>query len=158
MFNALRQNFSNARVLAELCKAAESEARRDGQTAPGAEHFVLAALSLPDGRARRVWSEFAATEEQLREAIAEQYKKPLQTLGLAVSVESTPLARRSKARLYRAAPSGQGLVQTLSDDRRPLTSDRVLVAALERSHGVFPRALKLMGLDLHELRAALQSV
>lgn len=156
MFGFVRRKLDAARTLAALCDAAEGEARRDGQAEPGAEHFVLAALSLPDGRAARAFERLGATDAQLREAIARQYQMPLQALGIDVSLPPASLAETDSARLYRAAPSGQMLIRALARDRTShLTSDRVLLAAAEQSHGVFPRALAFMGLHPAQLRSAI---
>lgn len=155
MFSFVRRKIAAARTLATLCDAAEREARHDGQAEPGAEHFVLAALSLPDGRAARAFERLGATDAQLREAIAHQYHKPLQALGIDVSLPSEPLAETGKDSLYRARLSGQLLIRALARDRSiALTSDRVLLAATEQSHGVFPRALAVMGLSPAQLRSA----
>lgn len=155
MFGFVRSKFAAARTLATLCDAAEGEARRDGQVKPGAEHFVLAALSLPDRRASRALERLGVTDAQLREAIARQYQNPLQALGIDVTVLSEPLAGTDTANLYQAAPSGQTLIRALArEGSSPLTSDQVLLAAAGQAHGVFPRALAVMGLTLAQLRSA----
>lgn len=155
MFGFVRRKLASARTLAALCNAAESEACLDGQAEPGAEHFVLAALSLPDGRAIRAFKRLGTTDAELRQAIALQYHEPLLALGIDPALASEPLAKAKGAGLYRAAPSGRTLMRALARDRdSPLTSDRVLLAAIEQSHGVFPRALALLGLDPAQLRVA----
>ena len=155
MFNLLRQKMSAAAVLSELLQAAETEARQDGQSQPGAEHLVLAALSLPDGEAVRALMSLDLTGDDVRGAIARQYDEPLKSLGIERSLDTQPLGPVSKASLYRAAPSGQALIQALAKDcRSPLTSARVLLAAAEQSHGVLPRALKLLGVDIARFREA----
>lgn len=155
MFNFIRRKLSAAITLAALCKAAEAEARRDGQSEPGAEHFVLAALSLPDGRASRAFQALGATEAMLREAIVRQYQEPLHALGMDVELASHPLGEGNRARLYRAAPSGQALIQALGrSGSESLTSTQVLVAAAKQSEGVLPRALVIMGLSPDQLRMA----
>lgn len=155
MLSVLRRKFAAAGVLSALFQAAEAEARRDGQTEPGAEHFVLAALFMPDGGAARVFEQVGATAGQLRQAIARQYQTPLETLGVQVALASEPLPAPKKPELYRAAPSGQALIRALTHDRdQPLTSARVLAAAAEQTHGVLARALEVMGLDRERLRAA----
>jgi len=158
MFDFFRRKLASAAALAALCEAAEAEARRDGQAEPGAEHFVLAALSLPDGKARRAFEAVGATGEALRSAVARQYQEPLEALGLNADAPPAPLDGEPQG-AYRAAPSGRALVQALAADRRaPLTSARVLAAATDQRHGVFARALKLMGIDPERLRAAALAV
>jgi len=154
MFSFIRRRFTAARTLAALCQAAEAEARRDGQAEPGVEHFVLAALSLPDGKALQVFEALGATDALLRQAIAYQYQAPLHALGIDRGLASQSLGEAGKSRLYRAAPSGQALIQALGRERgQVLTSDKVLVAATEQSEGVLPRALAAMGFSLDQLRA-----
>lgn len=155
MFSFVRHKLNAARTLTSLCEAAEVEARREGQAQPGAEHFVLAALSLPDGKAARVFEALGLTDALLREAIARQYREPLHALGISGGTVSEPLAEANESNLYRAAPSGQALVQALGrGHKKALTSELVLVAAAEQSEGVFPRALAVLGLDPGQLRTA----
>lgn len=155
MFNFVHHKLAAARTLTSLCEAAEAEARREGQAEPGAEHFVLAALSLPDGKAARVFEALGLTDAMLREAIARQYRDPLHALGISGGPASEPLAEVTENSLYRAAPSGQALVQALGRGRhKALTSDLVLVTAAEQSEGVLPRALAVVGLDPARLRTA----
>tara|TARA_R110000850_G_scaffold29276_1_gene80894 strand:- start:2115 stop:2342 length:228 start_codon:yes stop_codon:yes gene_type:complete len=49
MFQALKTKFKNVTTLKFLCERAEIHALQDQQREPGAEHFLLAALDLPDG-------------------------------------------------------------------------------------------------------------
>lgn len=155
MFSYVRHKLTAARTLTSLCEAAEAEARREGQAEPGAEHFVLAALSLPDGKAARVFEALGITDALLREAITRQYQGPLHALGISRGPASEPLPGVTEGSLYRAAPSGQALVQALGRARqKALTSDLVLVAATEQSEGVLPRALAMVGLEPAQLRTA----
>jgi hypothetical protein len=49
MFEAIRQRFRDIRNINSLCMQAQKLANADGQKEPGAEHFVLSSLALPDG-------------------------------------------------------------------------------------------------------------
>jgi ATP-dependent Clp protease ATP-binding subunit ClpA len=159
MLGFVRNKVVAVRTLAALCEAAEAEARREGKGQPGAEHFVLAALSSPDGRAARALATLGASEVQLRQAISRQYSEPLQALGLLAVTAPEPLSETPHPGVYQAAPSGRALIQALSRDRSaPLTSERVLIAAAELSEGVFPRALALLGLQPAQLRTAAQNL
>ena len=158
MFGFLHRKISAARTLAALCQAAEAEARRDGQAEPGTEHFVLAALSMPDGQAARVFSSLGLTDADLRGAIARQYQGPLLALGLKTPVAVAPLPAAHKAGVYRAAPSGQALVQALASNcRASLASHHVLAAAAEQRERVFARPLAVMGVQPDQLRRAVLS-
>lgn len=155
MFGFFRRRLKAAGTLADLCAAAEAEARREGASEPGAEHLVLAALGLPDGGAARAFERLGVTADHLREAIARQYQEPLEALGLDVALTPEPLVDVGKPRLYRAAPSGQALIQALAEDRSAqLTSARVLAVAADQPHGVLGRALKLMEIEPARLKEA----
>lgn len=159
VFGVIQQKVSAARTLSALCRGAEAEARQDGQPEPGAEHFVLAAFSLPDGSAERVFNALGASEAELRTAIARQYAQPLRALGLQTSIIAEPLAEAHGVGPFQAAPSARALVQALAArSRKPLTGARVLEVAAEQSEGVFARAMAVMGLDLDRLRKAAEAV
>lgn len=154
LFAGLRRRFNDARTLARLCKAAEREARAAGQTEPGAEHFLLAALALPDGSARRAFEKLGIAPAQVRDAIERQYAA---ALGGADLEPGAPLPGDG-AGAYRAAASGQELMQALA--RRPdreggLSGSDVLRAIAAMRHGVAARALRELGLDVRVICAAI---
>lgn len=154
LFAGLRRRFNDARTLALLCKAAEREARAAGQTEPGAEHFLLAALELPDGSARCAFERLGVTPAQLRGAIERQYAA---ALGGADFEAGAPLADDGTG-AYRAAASGQELVQALA--RRPdreggLRGSDVLRAIAAMRHGVAARTLRALDLDERAICAAI---
>lgn len=161
MFRRLKQRMADAATLAALCRSAEAHARQDAQPEPGAEHFLLAALDLPEGSARRAFARVGADPDAVKPAIALQYDEALHRIGLdPVGLASTPEPLVAPATgLYSAAPSGRELVQGLAkghriDRRGPLLGAHVVEAVAATPHGVAARALRVMGVDMEMLRLA----
>lgn len=160
MFHRLKQRLGDIAVIRALCLNAEGHARRDGQREPGAEHFLLAALDLPDGTARRAFARVGADPGGLEAAIAAQYAGALSGLGvdLNVSPEPEPVEPVPPSP-YRAAPSGQDVMQALAAHRRlgdssPLVGAHVVMVVASMPHGVAARTLRTMGVDREALRQA----
>ena len=82
MFQRIRDHFQSLSTLKQLCTGAENHARTQGHSAPGAEHFLLAALDLPDGSARRAFERLGQDPGAVPAAIEQQYRDALQGLGL----------------------------------------------------------------------------
>lgn len=158
MFAALQRRLKDMGTLKSLCLQAEAHALADQQRQPGAEHFLLAALDLPDGVAGRAFARLHADPAGLQRAITQQYAEALASIGVdqvhADSVE--PPARPT--RLYDAAASGQAVLKALAareqGDRTPLLSGHVVAVVAEMQQGVAPRALRAMGVDPAALRSA----
>jgi ATP-dependent Clp protease ATP-binding subunit ClpA len=159
MFQRLKQRIGDMGVIQTLCLQAENHARRDGQSEPGAEHFLLAALDLPDGTARRAFERVGADHAGLEAAIAAQYAKALGVLGLDVGAEPEAEALEPPHGVYRAAPSGRDVMQALAAHRRfgdasSLVGAHVVAEVASMPHGVAARALREMGIDREALRQA----
>lgn len=162
MFRQLKHRFLSMRTLSQLCTQAEVHARASGQAAPGAEHFLLAAIDLPDGSARRAFESIGADPAAVRSAIEQQYRNALQGLGLGNAALPQAAALEPHAPgLYRAQPSGQELVQALARTRKdqggPLLGAHVVLAVTAMSQGVAARTLRAMGIDAAQLAAAAQA-
>ena len=162
MFRQLKHRFLSMRTLSQLCTQAEVHARASGQAAPGAEHFLLAAIDLPDGSARRAFESIGADPAAVRSAIEQQYRNVLQGLGLGNAALPQAAALEPHAPgLYRAQPSGQELVQALARTRKdqggPLLGAHVVLAVAAMSQGVAARTLRAMGIDAARLAAAAQA-
>lgn len=162
MFRQLKHRFLSMRTLSQLCTQAEVHARASGQAAPGAEHFLLAAIDLPDGSARRAFESIGADPAAVRSAIEQQYRNALQGLGLGNAALPQAAALEPHAPgLYRAQPSGQELVQALARTRKdqggPLLGAHVVLAVAAMSQGVAARTLRAMGIDAARLAAAAQA-
>jgi ATP-dependent Clp protease ATP-binding subunit ClpA len=162
MLQKLRQRVIDVRTISALCQAAEGRANADGQREPGAEHFLLAALELPDGSARRAFERLRADPTRLREAIEQQYVQALRHVGIDASGldgcdDDAPSFETP--RLYRAAPSGQAIVQGLQALRdqvphKPLLGAHVVALVADMERGVAARALRVMGVERGSLSAA----
>lgn len=161
MFRQLRQRLQSMRTLSRLCTGAEAHARARGQAAPGAEHFLLAAIDLPDGSARRALESVGADPAAVRDAIEQQYRNALQGVGLDVSLPQAPALPPPAPGLYRAQPSGQEVMQALARSRKdqggPLRGAHVVAAVAAMPQGVAARTLRAMGIDAGQLVAAAQA-
>lgn len=160
MFNRIKARFESMGTIRTLCEQAEQHARRDQQREPGAEHFVLAALDLPDGTARRAFEAIGADAAGFRPAIERQYGEALRLVGLdpAVSPHAAELEPLPSQRaVFDAAPSGQAVMQRLAEGRKehnPLVGAHVVSIVAGMPHGVAARALRIMGVDTKTLQDA----
>jgi len=168
VFNTIKQRFRDMRTIKTLCFGAEKLANTHGQKEPGAEHFVLAALELPDGTARKAFERIHADPNSFRNAIAQQYEDALQNIGIAlphdvtITDETTPVPTDTGP--YKTQPSAQALMQTLTreimvkeqkaDSTAPLLGAHVILAATTAQYGVAVRAFRAMGVDPTKLAEA----
>lgn len=158
MFEGLQRRIADMRTLSALCRGAERHANADGQKEPGAEHFVLAALELPDGSADKALQRLGTDPSRFREAISQQYRDALEAVGLGGALPaSAPVAPSTG--VYRTGASAQTLVQRLaewprSSPRERLSGAHVLAVAATADQGVAARAFRSMGVDLDALRTA----
>jgi hypothetical protein len=166
MFRRLRQRIRDIRTISALFRAAERHANADGQREPGSEHFVLAALELPDGTARRAFERLHADPDGFRAAIDRQYEEALRNIGIelpaSASPAGSPTAIPPGRGLYKAKASVQTLMQALARRLRakpgdPLLGAHLIVAALAAQYGVTVRALHSMGVEPEALAAAAQA-
>lgn len=160
MLKGLKAKLDDMATIRRLCERAEAHALRDQQREPGAEHFLLAALDLPDGTARLAFARAGADADALPAAIERQYADALGAIGLAADAlpDSAP---PEPTRLYRAAASGQQLMQDLAEsreDRGPLLGAHVVAAVAGLSQGVAARALRALGVDPVALKSAADEI
>src|SRR5918992_3618396 len=110
MFSGIKTRLSNVRPIKTLCESAENYALKDQQRQAGAEHFLLAAIDLPDNTARLAFREVGADAAAFRDAISAQYGEALRSVGVdageQISEGLTPEPLQGTAGLYDAAPSG----------------------------------------------------
>lgn len=163
MFQRIIQKFRDMATIKALCEQAEAHARRSGHTEPGAEHFVLAALDLPDGTARRAFAQVGANSIDFANAILRQQADALQAVG--IHAEPGLLAPDEAAptqpipRLYASQPSARRLFELLTavqqrHPRHPLAGAHVLLAATQMQQGVVARSLRAMGVSAEALACA----
>jgi ATP-dependent Clp protease ATP-binding subunit ClpA len=168
MFQTIQRRLQDVRTLAALCTRAEELARQEGCPQPASEHFVLAALALPDQTAARAFARLGLTESRFREALAAQRCDALASVGVTaaatVASDQPPAPVPPKPGAYQAAPSGQSLVQRLAETRtaragRCLLGADVLLAAAQENHTFSSRAFRKLGIASSQLaEAARQSI
>ena len=163
MFDKIKQRFRDMRTISALCLGAEKHANADGQKEPGAEHFVLAALELPDGTARKALERLHVNPNNYRAAIAQQYEEALKSVGITLppggATRDDTLAVPCGKGIYQAQASAQALMQRLAkqhqaDTDTPLLGAHVLQAIAAAQYGVAVRALRAAGADLALLAEA----
>jgi len=158
MFKRLTRAFNDMRTIKALCLGAERHANAEGQQEVGLEHFVLAAIDLPDGTARKAFESVNADPDGFRSAITLQYQQALDSVGIGNDAESpAPVPAGSGA--YRSRPQvGPMLEQLANRERRdvaePLLGAHVIAAIAATEHGTAARALKAMGIDRQALASA----
>lgn len=161
MFSKIRQRFRDMKTIAALCTAAEKHVNAGGQREPGAEHFVLAALDLPDGTARRAFERAGGNPDAFRDAIEQQYRDALCSAGIDSAsgagfdnVSPVP----ASTGIYQPKASAQALMQMMAEIQRdssaPLLGAHVIVAATKPAYGTVIRALRAMEVDVAALAGA----
>lgn len=166
MLKKLTQTFRDMGTIKTLCEAAERIANEEHQAKPGAEHFVLAALELPDGSAARVFAKLGISSDGFRDALRETHRAALRVVGvgadaIAGSEQDVPPLPRPQE-LYDAAPSGEAVLKGLAALRTrgvsgPLLGVHVLEVVSAMQHGTTARAFSLLGRDPAAVMAAIQS-
>jgi len=166
VFDRLKQNFRDMGTIKALCEAAERIANAEQQKAPSAEHFVLAALELPDGSAARVFRKLGVSAEIFQEALRELHRAALSAAGVSKeqilgSERSVPPLPQS-GDIYRAAPSGQAVLKGLVALRKrgvtgPLIGVHVLEVVAAMQNGPTAWAFNLLGRDPATVLAAIES-
>lgn len=163
MLQTIKHMLNDVRVINALSLEAERQARLVSQEHPGAEHYLLAALTLEDGSARRAFARVKANPAQLRAAIAAQHQAALAKAGIEVAPPAgqvdeaalhTPLPT-----LFDAAASGKAVVQALPKLRRAhgpvrLQGAHVILAVTAMPNSSAARSLTHMGVQLSALAAA----
>lgn len=164
MFAKFKQRWKDTRTIMALSLTAERHALQEGQRHPGAEHYLLAALDLPDGSARRVFERVGADPEAYRVALVNRHTVALNAMGIAVDTAAGPASNEAvpaPSALFDAQPSGQALMQSLPELQRrlpaPLCGAHVLLAASDMVHSAAARSLKAIGIDLESMRRAAEA-
>ena len=166
-FKRFTQRVQDMRTLNKLCLAAEDEAAKMNELPPGAEHYVLAAVKMPDGTAREAFRQLGANPDEFRQAIENQYNDALRDVGIEpppLETEQTEAeARAPKPALYKAKPDVSTLFKNMkahtdAHPDAPLCGAIVLLGVARFEHGVTTRALKAMGISQEKLTAAAMGV
>jgi ATP-dependent Clp protease ATP-binding subunit ClpA len=153
MFKRIKLRFRDIKTIGKLIPGADKQANILGEEKPGAEHFLLSALDLGDGTAKRVFDKVGIDPKKFRDAIKTQYDEALRSVGIsqkALEIDHEPI--ESDRVLYDSQPSGQNLMKSLyalkkRDKELPLLGAHVIIVAAAIEHGVVTRALKVLGVD-----------
>lgn len=145
------------KTIGKLISGADEQAHIAGKQEPGAEHFVLSALSLEDGTAKRVFQKIGVDADRFRNAINQQYSDALRTIGIsnvAYDMDQEPVEQNTM--LHTSQPSGQALMKSLyaiksQDKDRPLLGAHVIRVAAELERGIVARAFSVMDIDRGQL-------
>jgi hypothetical protein len=158
MLQRLKQRIADMRTIKILCEGAERHAQAMGEPEPGPEHFLLAALDLPDGLARLAFERAGADPSRLGAGIAAVHGAALATVGAdpALAAGASPVPPRQGP--YQAKGSMEAVMRTLADWPRAagemLTGAHVVAAVAASGHGTAARSLKAIGTDAAALAAA----
>lgn len=153
MFKRLLLRFQDMKTIGKLIPGADEQANLMGEEKPGAEHFVLSALTLEDCTAKRVFDKFGIDSKKFQDAIKSQYSEALSSIGVSgQATEVEPESIETDRIIHESQPSGQDLMKSLyalkkEDKERPLLGAHVIIAAASIEHGVVPRAFKVLGVD-----------
>ncbi len=158
----VKQKGRDMKTISQLCLGAEAHANGNGEEQPGAEHFLLAALDLPDGTAKKVFERLGIDPEKINEAISQQHIDALSNVGIDVEALDINMGKaeavKPNAGLYKTTPSGQALMQKLHEMNakraNPLMGLHVIEVIATMEQGIAPRALAAMGIDREALKAA----
>ena len=153
MFKRILLRFRDMRTVTTLIDGADKQASLLGEDKPGAEHFVLSALKLEDGTAKRTFERLGVDSIKFQHAVKQQYSEALDSIGIKHTtidfepdpIESTKLFQESQA-------SGQDLMKKLfalkqQDKQHPLLGAHVLCVAANMEYGVTSRAFRVMEID-----------
>ena len=162
MFKRIKLRLRDIRTISKLIPGADEEAHLMGEDEPGAEHFLLSALKLPDGTARRVFERVGVDPKQFQAAIKKQYSDALKAIGIdAKIIEDAAEPVTSNRVLHNSKPSGQAVMKALyalksHDKDRPLLGAHVVEVIARMEYGVAARALKAMGIEQHLILSAVK--
>lgn len=161
MFRKLRARAAAVKAISALLTQSEEIARRRGAERPAAEHLALAALQLPDGTAARALERVGSSAAEFEAALDAQETEDLERIGVQVDdarIRSELPPPSEPGGVYRSEPSARELFLAAGDDARrgggSLVGAHVLRAAAALEHGPTARALRRMGIDTTDLRAA----
>ena len=163
LFRRLKLRFKDMATISKLCQVAETYARKRGEGTPAEEHFLLSALDLPDGTARRVFERAGVSPDQLEKAIDQQHSEALSNIGVdvsKVSIDDTKVdSTVSPGVPFQSKPSAQSLMKDLAEMRRsdkdiPLLGLHIVEVLSYKELGVVARTMKLMGVSQSSLKEA----
>jgi len=156
-----RRPLADIKTMNALFPAAEREAIAMGESEPGPEHLILAALDLPDGSAARAFLRIGADPLGFEKAVASQHEQALRSVGIAAPDEdlsdSIPVSIKRRG-LFRSKGSAQQVfgrvVKLVRKERSQLYGAYIVMVASEMEAGTVVGALGHMGVEPLALAAA----
>lgn len=161
----VRLRIKDVGTISALCQGAETHARQNGEEKPGAEHFLLAAIDLDDGTAKRIFQKFGVNSNAINNAIKKQYADALINVGIDPSAFNSgnpdTEVNPPQHRLYQGKPSVQSMMQELAALRRkdkdtPLLGAHVLQVLASHEVDVVARTLNVLNISKKDLLSAIQ--
>ena len=137
----LKNPFRDMRTIRMHLDGAEAEANRAGESTPGAEHLLLAALDFLDGTARWAFERVGADPSTLRQAIEERHVEALRAVGIDADagVEGAVSVAPPAKGVYRSSGSAQSAFlaagKLARETRSQLVGAHVLLAIADMEHG-----------------------
>ena len=154
----LRDRVRDVRMIKNLLRGAEEEARRAGDALPGPEHLLLSAIALDDGSARRAFQRVGADAGALRDAIARQHDDALRSVGIEPPDLEDAAPGDAPKGAFRSTAPARTAFRAASDMARSggggLLGAHVVAAVADLEHGTAARSLAAMGVDREALAAA----
>ena len=153
MFKRIKLRIKDMKTISKLISGADEQAHINGEEEPGAEHYLLSALKLPEGSARRVFERVGADPDKFHDAIGQQYSDALKSIGIdSESIENDSEPVDPERMFHNSKPSGQAVMKALyalkkTDKDKPLLGAHVVKVVANMEHGVAARALSAMGID-----------
>lgn len=160
MFKRFTLRIGDMKTISRLIAGADEQARISGEEEPGAEHFLLSALELPDGSAKRVFDRVGINADMFSQAVTTQYEEALQSIGVDMSsVNAEPEPLETERVFHSSKPSGEAVMKKLhklkkTDKDRPLLGAHVVAVVATMKHGVAARALRSLGVEIASLQQA----
>jgi len=153
MFKRIKLRIQDMKTISKLISGADKQANVRGEEEPGAEHYLLSALDLPEGSAKRVFERIGIDPNKLNDAIGKQYSEALKAIGIdadSIDFEAEPM--KTERMFHNSKPSGQAVMKELyalkkKDKKKPLLGAHVIGVVASMEHGVAARALREMGVE-----------
>ncbi len=161
MFKRMIQRFRDMRALSSLMQAADrhSQKRSEGNK-PSTEHFVLAAIESRDGDAKEVFQRLGLDAADFEDALREQYKNSLNSIGIEVDDDSLRVSDESinsnAIELPQVTESGSELLRIMSQQNqgKAFSGADVLRAINSVPPGPAHRAFAIMGTTADKVAVA----
>ena len=123
MFKRMIQRFRDMRALSSLIQAADRHSlKRNEGSKPSTEHFVLAAIESRDGDAKEVFQRLGLDAAGFEDALREQYKNSLNSIGIEVDDDSLRVSNNSTnsnaIELPQVTESGRELLRIMSQQNQ----------------------------------------